>query len=137
MTTDKTFLGRGWAFPPAFGRGGRKTAMVSEDDDIRQSLKILLLTNPGERLMHPDFGCGLKSMVFDTIDTAAVTAIRDLVDRAVLFFEPRIVLDRVEVDTRGLYDEGRLDIILEYTIKTTNSRHNMVFPFYLKEGPDA
>jgi uncharacterized protein len=135
-TADRTFLGRGWGFPPKFNRSGKTIDMVSRDRDIRQSLKILMLTSPGERVMHPAFGCGLKSMVFEVIDTSAVTAIKDIIDRAVLFFEPRITLDRVDVDTGRQY-EGWLDIILEYTVKATNSRHNMVFPFYFLEGPDA
>ncbi len=135
-TADRTFLGTGWGFPPTFSKDGKKAGLVSQDRDIRQSLEILMLTSPGERVMHPEFGCGLKSMVFEVIDTSAVTAIKDIIDRAVLFFEPRITLERVDVDTDRQYD-GRLDIRLEYTVKTTNSRHNMVFPFYFLEGPDA
>jgi len=110
--------------------------MVAEDEDIQQSLEILLLTAQGERVMHPEFGCGIRSMVFDTMDTATITAIQDLIRRAVLFFEPRVVLEQVKVDTRRQYD-GVLEIFLEYRVKTTNSRHNMVFPFYFLEATDG
>ena len=136
MTEDRNFLGRGWGFPPRFNRGGSSLAMVAEDEDIQQSLEILLLTAQGERVMHPEFGCGIRSMVFDTMDTATITAIQDLIRRAVLFFEPRVVLEQVKVDTRRQYD-GVLEIFLEYRVKTTNSRHNMVFPFYFLEATDG
>ena len=94
MPEDRNFLGQGWGFPPRFNRGGQSVAMVAEDEDIKQSLKLLLLTTPGERVMHPEFGCGIRSMVFDTMDTATITAIQDFIERAVLFFEPRVVMER-------------------------------------------
>jgi len=136
VVEDRNFLGQGWGFPPRFNRGGQSVAMVAGDEDIKQSLKILLLTAPGERVMHPEFGCGIRSMVFDTMNTGTITAIQDLIQRAVLFFEPRVVLERVAVDTHREHD-GWLDISLEYRVKTTNSRHNMVFPFYYLEATDG
>ncbi len=134
--SDRSFLGKGWGFPPGFTREKKDVNMVSREDDILQSLKILLLTSPGERVMHPDFGCALRSLVFDVIDENTLTALRDIIERAVLFFETRIILDRVEVDTKNQY-EGFLNITLTYTVKATNSRHNMVFPFYFLEGQDG
>jgi len=107
--------------------------MVSEDDDIRESLRILLSTNPGERVMCPAFGCGLRARVFDSISMSLVTEIQDVIERAVLFFEPRITLNEVEVIVQ---DElgGILDINLTYTVRTTNTRTNMVYPFYFLEA---
>jgi phage baseplate assembly protein W len=122
MSNDKSFLGNGWAFPPTFAKqplavgGGGKVALASGEDDIRQSLTILLSTTPGERIMQPAFGCGIKSHVFDTLSTSVVTEIRNLVERAI---------------------HGRLDILLEYTVRTTNTRSNMVYPFYLLEGSNV
>jgi uncharacterized protein len=107
--------------------------MVSGEEDIRESLHILLSTVPGERILRPSYGCGLKALVFETVSDATVTEIRDAVERAVLFFEPRITLNRVDVhfvDPPG----GRLDLLLDYTVRETNTRANMVYPFYILEG---
>jgi uncharacterized protein len=133
MDGERAFLGRGWSFPPGFHRRGKEAAMVSGEEDIRQALVVLLSTVPGERVMRPTFGCGLKAMVFETMDEGTVAEIRDVVERAVLFFEPRVTLNRVDVtfpDPLG----GRLDLVLDYTVRETNTRSNMVYPFYLLEG---
>ena len=107
--------------------------MVSEDEDIQEALRILLSTVPGERVMRPTYGCGLKAMVFEAMSDPTLAEIRDVVERAILFFEPRITLERVDLE---VVDElgGHVAIHLEYTIRTTNSRANMVYPFYLIEG---
>ena len=130
---DRSFLGTGWGFPPEFGGKGRAVRMVSTEDDIRESLWILLSTSPGERIMYPEYGCGLRSMVFGNITSSTITEIKDMIESAVLFFEPRITLDNIDIDTGELY-QGLLRIRLEYTVRTTNSRSNMVFPFYILEG---
>ena len=133
---DKTFLGTGWSFPPSFDPHTRAAVMVSREEDIAQSLFILLSTVPGERVMHPTFGCGLKQMVFEHMNESTITEIRDIVRRAVLFFEPRISLDHIEVDIPDRLN-GVLQLRLDYTIRTTNSRANMVFPLYETEGNQA
>ena len=132
---DKKFLGSGWSFPPEFHRhaGALGVQMVSEDEDIGESLEILLSTSPGERVMQPDYGCGLKAKVFETINESSITEIKDLIERAVLFFEPRISLEDIDVDT-GEAVEGRLWIRLSYRVRKTNSRRNIVYPFYFLEG---
>ena len=135
MAADRSFLGTGWAFPPEFHKRAKDVKMVSTDDDIRESLTILLSTSPGERVMRPDYGCGLKTMVFETVTETRVAQIHDIVERAVLFYEPRITLHGVEVNTDEVFD-GLIKITLHYTIRTTNIRSNMVFPFYLREGTD-
>lgn len=132
---DKAFLGTGWGFPPEFDVRNRHVETVSHEDDIRESLIILLSTLPGERLMQPTFGCGIKSMVFHTIDASAITEIRDTIQRAILFFEHRIILDGIDVGTRRELS-GILDIDIQYTIRATNHRSNMVYPFYFREGTD-
>jgi len=133
MPEQKAFLGRGWAFPPEFHRRDRRVRTVDEEEDVRQALHILLSTAPGERVMRPTYGCGLRTMVFEVLNETTRTEIRDLVEQAVLFFEPRVTLNRVDVEFADEL-EGRLDIVLDYTIRETNTRANMVYPFYLLEG---
>jgi phage baseplate assembly protein W len=133
MAEDASFLGTGWAFPPRFHPQQGAAAMVSREDDVRESLRILLFTNPGERVMQPGYGCGLRRMVFRQMDHNALTEVREIIEQAVLFHEVRVTLDQVELDTSGLMD-GVLRIGLWYTIRTTNTRHNVVFPFYVLQG---
>ena len=122
-----------WAFPPAFDARTGAAAMESAEEDIHQSLRILFQTRPGERIMHPTFGCRLHDLVFDPMDRSMEVAIETAISRAILFFEPRIRLERVRVAIVDALD-GRLEIMLDYRIRQTNSRHNMVFPFYIREG---
>ncbi|MBI1395198.1 MAG: hypothetical protein GC151_04390 [Betaproteobacteria bacterium] len=133
---DRTFLGTGWSFPPAFDPRTRGAVMVSQDEDVAQSLRILLSTVPGERVMHPAFGCGLNRMVFEQITEAMLTELRDLIRRAILFFEPRVTLEEVDVSADRAVD-GILDIRIDYTIRSTNTRTNLVYPLYLFEGNQA
>ena len=107
--------------------------MVSLELDIKESLSILLSTSPGERVMQPSYGCGLNKMVFESMDESAITEIKDLIGRAILFFEPRITLEDIEIDVSDL-DEGLLNIVIEYTIISINTRSNIVYPFYIQEG---
>lgn len=132
MAIDNSFLGTGWGFPPSFG-AGRKAVLVSAEDDIRESLHILFSTTPGERIMQPAYGCPLRSLVFANMDANTFTAMEDMIRRAVLFFEPRIDLERIDIDDAQA-SEGILVVHLHYTVRTTNSRSNMVYPFYFLEG---
>ncbi len=130
---EVAWIGTGWGFPPEFIKRSREVTMVSEDEDIKQSLEILMSTSPGERVMNPAYGCGLRSLTFENIGETTITEIEDLIERAVLFFEPRIDLNNVEVEVEDVY-RGLIRIQLNYTIKITNSRSNMVYPFYFQEG---
>ena len=132
---SKAFLGVGWSFPPAFHKHGDtlEIKMVTEEVDIGESLRILLSTRPGERVMQPDYGCGLHTMVFESLDESTVTELKDIIERAVLFYEPRITLEGVDVNAEDEL-EGRLKIQLNYTVRKTNTRSNIVYPFYYLEG---
>lgn len=134
---DENFLGTGWSFPPEFHpRSSTGVLMRSDEEDIHDALWILLSTKPGERVMHPNYGCGLHQMVFEDMSESTITGIKDLVDRAVLFYETRISLLNILVDSSE-YKQGLLKLKLEYVIRTTNNRGNMVYPFYINEGTDV
>ena len=132
---DKAFLGVGWSFPPEFHKHADTLGvkMVADEEDIGESLRLLLSTRPGERVMQPDYGCGLHAMVFESIDESTVTELKDIIERAVLFYEPRITLEKIDMNTEDEM-EGRLKIQLNYTVRRTNTRSNIVYPFYYLEG---
>lgn len=138
MSVDKSFLGTGWSFPPAFNKKG-SVHTVTAEDDIRESLHILLSTVPGERLMQPTYGCGLKSHIFEDMNESSVAVISDLITRAILFFESRVSVESVTVDYENDEDflEGLVRINILYTVRATNNRHNMVYPFYFTEGTNV
>jgi len=136
MTDDNAFLGTGWAFPPEFDNTSGGVQMVSAEKDINQSLEILLFTSLRERVMRPNYGCNLKDYLFEPINATLLTFVRDLVEDAILYFEPRIRAEKVEVSESDSLDaiSGRLIISVDYVIKRTNSRFNFVFDFYANEG---
>ncbi len=128
-------LGRGWSFPPDFSGPVPGVAMLEDEADVASSLHVLLSTRPGERVMQPLYGCNLSELLFENLDTRMKTLIADKVESAVLYFEPRVTLEKVTVDDSGILD-GLVLIEVAYTVKSTNSRFNFVFPYYIKEGTD-
>ena len=130
-----TFLGRGWSFPPTFSLVPLGVAMLEQEADIASSLEVLLTTIPGERVMLPEFGCNLEELIFENLDTTTRTLLEDKIESAILYYEPRIELEKVRLDgSREL--EGVVLIDITYRVRTTNSRFNFVFPFYKQEGTD-
>lgn len=107
--------------------------MVVGEEDIDESLRILFTTLAGERVMRPDYGGGMDRHVFARMDATVTTMLTGAIRDAVLHFEPRIALEDIEVDTSGEID-GRLLFELRYRVISTNTRNNVVFPFYLSEG---
>lgn len=130
------FLGRGWSFPPVFSNASiAGVDMLEQENDIASSLEILLTTMPGERIMLPDYGCGMDELVFESLDTRMKTLMADKIESAILYFEPRIEVENVNLDdSREL--EGVVLIEVVYKVRATNSRFNFVFPFYKLEGTD-
>lgn len=131
----QSFLGTGWQFPPTWNNATKETAMASEEEDIHQSLQILLATRKGERIMQPEYGCNLDEMLFESMTTTFKTYIREMVRKAILFYEARIDLQTVTIDD-SRDAEGIILIILEYMVRTTNSRFNFVYPYYKQEGTE-
>lgn len=107
--------------------------MVSGAEDIHQSLQILLSTRLGERVMQDEFGCDLSYVLFEEVDQSLVNSLTRLISDAILYHEPRINLDRLDV-SESETEQGLLLISIEYTIRSTNSRFNMVYPFYINEA---
>jgi phage baseplate assembly protein W len=130
---EHSILGTGWSFPPTFSRFSASVDMVSDDQDVQQSLWNLLSTVPGERVMLPEYGCGIWQMVFRNVNTAFKTQVAGIVRQAILNWEPRIDLDEVAV-TQDSATVGLVLISIAYTLRRTNSRSNLVYPFYLQEG---
>lgn len=127
-----TFLGRGWSFPPQFNKLTGTVEMLSNEDDIKNSLQVLLLTRVGERIMQPTYGCNMDVLLFEPINESLISYIKDLVFTAIYYFEPRVNPENVTIDPTE--EEGMIQVNVEYTIRSTNSKSNLVFPFYLNEG---
>jgi phage baseplate assembly protein W len=136
MEQNQSFLGTGWAFPPSFNTDSGTVDLVSDAEDIDQSLNILLSTSIGERIMQPLFGSNLENYIFEPLNSSVIGYIKDVVQNAILFFEPRIIAERIEVTAAGSIDlmEGRFTISIDYIIPEANSRFNYVYDYYLNEA---
>jgi phage baseplate assembly protein W len=131
----RAFLGSGLAFPPAADSRGA-LAMVSYEEDIRQSIQIILATNPGERVMRPDFGAGLRDFVFEPADLTTINRLSTRVRNSLIDFEPRISVQNVDI-TIDPVTRNTLYISITYIVRATNTVANLVYPFYLLEGGKA
>jgi len=132
LDPEKAFLGVGWAFPPYLDVT-RVPAMVAYEEDIRQSIMIIMGTEPGERIMRPDFGAGLNRFVFEPANTTTMALIQTRVHDALVDWEPRIEVIEVKV-TLDPNERNLLLIEVTYRVRATNTLHNLVYPFYLQEA---
>jgi len=130
-TRPPSFLGRGWAFP-VIAPGPDDVAMAEDAEDVRQAILIILRTAKGERVMRPDFGCGLQRLVFQPISAALKTLARKEVEEALVVWEPRIDVKSVTV-TEDPRARGTLLIDIRYVVRATNTFYNLVYPFFLTE----
>lgn len=124
------FLGRGWSFPVGLSEASGGIAMSEREQDIKEAILIILTTAKGERLMRPDFGCGIHDFVFSVMNTAMLTLMERSVTEALERWEPRIALQSV----KAKYEPSpgnRCLINIDYEIRATNDRQNIVYPFYL------
>ena len=136
MTTPepaRAFLGVGWAFPPRIDAAGAVAESVYEQD-IREAIRIILGTSPGERVMRPEFGAGLDRFLFEPVNPTTVTRLQRQVREALVTWEPRIDVEDVTVSPEGS-PPVVLMVELDYRVRATNARANLVYPFYLQEGP--
>lgn len=129
----KAFLGRGWKFPVGVNTATGRIALSELEDDIKESIRIIVATAPGERLMRPDFGCGIHDLVFSTISSATVGLLETRIRESINRFEARVEIVKLDISTMGA-EKGKLEINLACRIRDTNNEFNLVFPFYLTEG---
>jgi phage baseplate assembly protein W len=131
MDDTPLFLGRGFGFPPSFADG--QVRMVEDERDIHESLLILFGTLPGERVLQPRFGLDLSPLLFEPLTTTLRTLLEDRIVTTLLVHEPRIrVIELVVDDSQAA--EGLLQIRLDYSVRSTNSRFNLVYPYYVGDA---
>ncbi|HLW29688.1 MAG TPA: GPW/gp25 family protein [Brumimicrobium sp.] len=129
----ESFLGTGWSFPPEFSKSSEMVVMSSDEKDIKESLEIILTTRLGERIMKPNFGCNIEEALFKPLNLTLVTDMKNRIENAILYFEPRIDVNNIDLDDSNETD-GILLIKVDFTIRSTNTRSNMVYPFYRIEA---
>ena len=130
------FIGKGWSFPPEFDLSTTNNRMVTGAVDISESLMMILSTTPGDRVMFPKYGCGINKMVFTAGNNIQFTFMKNLIRNAITLYEQRVDL----LDITVTPDDNNLDLLyvhVEYVIRETNSRGNLVYPFYLTEGTNV
>ncbi len=128
-----SFLGRGWKFPVQVDRATGRLLLSEGEEDIAEAIRIILKTSRGERVMRPDFGCGLNDFVFDTMDDTTLRLLESDITQAITVWEPRVKDVEVEV-TQDESKPGRMHIGITYVVRSTNNLFNQVYPFYLEEG---
>jgi uncharacterized protein len=133
LENKTNFFGTGWQFPPVFSNRGMDVATVTQEAAVHQSMRIMLTTSMGERIMRTQYGCDLFAFQFEEMSQRLITGIRKTVEDAIGNHEPRVMLNDVVIRQDPFVD-GLLIIEVNYTVKATNSRFNLVYPFYLKEG---
>jgi phage baseplate assembly protein W len=132
-TDAKAFLGKGWSFPVRLDPGTGDIAIAAYEEDIRQAILIILRTALGERVMRPNFGAGLETLVFEAVNTTTMALTKHRVEQGLVTWEPRIDVNDVQVTTDPPM-RNTLRIAIGYTVRATNTFYNLVFPFYLQEG---
>jgi len=130
---SKEFLGRGWKFPIEVDELTGRVKSSQFEDDIAEAIKIIIWTSKGERVMRPDYGSGIEQYLFENNDALTLQLIENEVLSAIMKWEPRV--HEVEVEVKpDLSEDNRLNIHVQYTVRTTNNLYNQVYPFYLYEG---
>ncbi len=130
---DSAFLGSGWAFPVSFSADNHQLNLSANETNINESINVILNTRKGERTLEAEFGSGIQQFMFKKIDSTLKGEIIETIKFALLKYEPRILVQDVRVASTDIVN-GTIEILISYIYSKTNTRHNYVFPFYLKEG---
>ncbi|MBP3961285.1 GPW/gp25 family protein [Paenibacillus lignilyticus] len=128
-----SFLGRGWKFPIEVDSTTGRIKTAEKEDDIAEAIRIILWTNKGERVMRPDFGCGIQEFVFETTDETTLRLLETNIQEAIRIWEPRVHEVEVHAERDGA-GAGKLLLHISYVVRSTNNLFNQVYPFYLEEG---
>ena len=135
MKQEKSFLGKGWSFPPTFSKEKADIEIVSKEEDIRQSLIIFFNTRLGERVMRSDYGCIVHNYMFEKSDLNTIKELAFQLKQSITRYEPRIIVHDVHASKSDAIN-GLIHLEVVYEIRSTNVRNNIVFPFYLNEGTE-
>lgn len=130
---SKSFLGRGWKFPVQVDATTGRVAMSELEQDIKESIYIILATAPGERVMRSEFGCGIHDLVFSPMSSVTLGLFESRIREALTRWEARVEIVKLEFSTKDAR-RGKLEIDLSCLVRDTNTEFNLVFPFYLTEG---
>ncbi len=134
--SSKDFLGRGWSFPLSVDPKTGKIAMVSHEEDIKQSISIIIRTYLGERVMRPQFGSRTMDYVFESDSQDFALSVTGEITDALIRWEPRIEEVEVSAKMEG-GDKTSAVIRISYRVRNTNNYFNLVYPFYMLEGIEA
>lgn len=130
---SNSFLGRGWKFPIQVDATTGRIVLSEGEEDIEESIRIILWTSRGERVMRADFGCDVQKFLFESTGETKLRMLEANIAEAIRKWEPRV--DQVEVRTTvNRRDPGKLDVNIQYVVRSTNNLFNLVFPFYIQEG---
>ncbi len=129
----KSFLGTGWKFPIQVDESTGRIRMSSYEENIEESVRIIVGTQKGERVMEPEFGCRIWEYSFEVVDYTTLYSMKNEVESALIRWEPRITNVQAEISDENI-EEGILLIKISYVIRSTNNLFNLVYPFYISEG---
>ena len=132
----QSFVGIGWSFPPQFNANSGELIMSTDEDDIDASLRVLLGTTAGERFLRPKYGLNLQEMLFEPLNVTNITLLKDRISTNILIYEPRIKLLSLDIDD-SLLSQGQVSVMLDYEIRATNSRFNLVYPYFISDGNEV
>lgn len=130
---EKSFLGVGWKFPIEVDEVTGKIKTSSYEDDIMESIKIIIGTSKGERVMNKSFGCNIKDLMFENFNYNTAIQMKRCITEALQEWEPRIINIKVEV-SQDKVESSKINISISYVVRSTNNPYNLVYPYYLNEG---
>lgn len=129
---NSDFIGSGWSFPPQFVSAKQGPLMVNSEVEIKQALEILTSTTVGERVLHPDFGTGMADFMFESNSVSVLADLKEELSNIIIEYESRIDLLEIVINFDDI-DNGSVMIDIQFIIRETNTRSNLVYPFYLRE----